>query len=427
MISEIGIRYSDIRATLNAGGGAVTGKLSTAFGVAAKINKWSYHKPMAIAKLFGVTDADILAVDNGISNIAAMVKDGHYAAGSVANTQDRLIFALPDGSASQPYRLTDFAGYDPTQGEWFAMEVSSAHTTNSYGESEVDGPSMTIRFANGSWLEKMAYTSTARAALGVNSTAPDANGVCSWGVIVGTLSASGEYSPTYYYNMGSVKSGTTDTGIGSGVLLPMKGNNLLNPLESDTTVWGLIPALCSMSTDLDKRRYQWYFGSKTKSGEGTDGYKFLPLVADGAMLRFRRISAARKLVKNVRFAINVSASGCTDGAASATWNVEVTNNNTDSLLYKIYITINSTDSGSDGVVYDGTSEYATLDAGVMAQLPSSGSYMRHWNTIDGAARVTVNLTISDVQQSGIYAETLIWDSVTSCGGAGHGTIIYENI
>lgn len=117
-IPTTNVAYTDIRDTLNAGGGNVTDVVATAFKTTAKINKWSFHKPIEEPNvLFDLTDAQIKARHCGLTmNELKLLKsncNGYYGTKTNYSKNDILaqvtecMYTLP----TTYLRLGDFRGY----------------------------------------------------------------------------------------------------------------------------------------------------------------------------------------------------------------------------------------------------------------------------------------------------------------------------
>lgn len=128
------VKLNDVRDTLNANGGNVSDDLTTFFTDGtqsrqkwsgdplalvtyypnANINKWAKYKPIRNSKLLPLY-ADYLA-NNGsmsIESINPLIQDtaGFAFLDTIRNGIDGYTHLLPQGGASEPYRLTDYRGY----------------------------------------------------------------------------------------------------------------------------------------------------------------------------------------------------------------------------------------------------------------------------------------------------------------------------
>lgn len=134
------LHYSDIRDTLNAGGGSVNNNVASAFKEAANINIWSKHKPVKHYYLF-CQDFDTSKPnyvsdwwkgrwgDCGISfpivNSYRQVKDVYDENLNGWNLN------LPIGDESEPLRQGDFARYDTSATRPFGDMSSSPRESKS--------------------------------------------------------------------------------------------------------------------------------------------------------------------------------------------------------------------------------------------------------------------------------------------------------
>lgn len=88
-----------------------------------KINKWSFHKPVQIAKSKSLSDDDYYSVNDGFTNI---VYTSPFEL--MHNLNNGWKYEVPENN----YRLGDFSGYTPNRGSWFQLEINGKTTTN-YG------------------------------------------------------------------------------------------------------------------------------------------------------------------------------------------------------------------------------------------------------------------------------------------------------
>lgn len=122
VIPTSGVTMATVRDTLASYGGTVSNNLSSFFTTSAKINMWSKHKPVILAKDFcqdistGMShyDASWWQGSNGLCGLTPK------RLASYRNVPDYMdgenngwVYALPSGGASSPFRLGDFAGYNP--------------------------------------------------------------------------------------------------------------------------------------------------------------------------------------------------------------------------------------------------------------------------------------------------------------------------
>ena len=88
-----------------------------------KINKWSFHKPVQIAKSKSLSDDDYYSIDDGFTNI-------------VYNSPFELMNNLDHGwkyeVPQNNFRIGDFNDYTQNRGSWFKLEINGKTTTN-YG------------------------------------------------------------------------------------------------------------------------------------------------------------------------------------------------------------------------------------------------------------------------------------------------------
>lgn len=122
VIPTSGVTMATVRDTLASYGGTVSNNLSSFFTTSAKINMWSKHKPVILAKDFcqdisaGMSDynATWWQGSNGMCGLTPK------RLASYRNVPDYMdgenngwVYALPSGGSSSPQRLGDFAGYNP--------------------------------------------------------------------------------------------------------------------------------------------------------------------------------------------------------------------------------------------------------------------------------------------------------------------------
>lgn len=117
---------TNIRDVLNAAGGSVNNNVGSFFSASAKINKYSKYKPVRHVELFRLNDnlykeanygyripdpVNLSAYVNGVKGSSipsqwAKPDDASY------EIQHGWYYQLPTGGNSQPYRLSDFIGYN---------------------------------------------------------------------------------------------------------------------------------------------------------------------------------------------------------------------------------------------------------------------------------------------------------------------------
>ena len=88
-----------------------------------KINKWSFHKPVQIAKSKSLSDDDYYSVDDGFTNI---VYNSPFEL--MHNLNNGWKYELPENN----FRLGDFNDYTSNRGSWFQLEINGK-TTTKYG------------------------------------------------------------------------------------------------------------------------------------------------------------------------------------------------------------------------------------------------------------------------------------------------------
>lgn len=142
---------TNIRDVLNAAGGSVNNNVISFFSASAKINKYSKYKPVRHVELFRLNDnlykeanygyripnpVNLPAYVNGVKGISipsqwAKPDDASY------EIQHGWYYQLPTGGNSQPYRLSDFIGYNTDAkhslfGEVLAPAQINQNTTSMY-------------------------------------------------------------------------------------------------------------------------------------------------------------------------------------------------------------------------------------------------------------------------------------------------------
>lgn len=142
---------TNIRDVLNAAGGSVNNNVISFFCASAKINKYSKYKPVRHVELFRLNDnlykeanygyripdpVNLPAYINGVKGSAipsqwAKPDDASY------EIQHGWYYQLPTGGNSQPYRLSDFIGYNTDAkhslfGEVLAPAQINQNTTSMY-------------------------------------------------------------------------------------------------------------------------------------------------------------------------------------------------------------------------------------------------------------------------------------------------------
>lgn len=110
-ISTSNITWDEIRDTLNENGGSVTNVASTAFKSSANINWAARYKPVPYAIAFNDEDSNWWKASDGKCGVDYPV----YSKTSSVDGNDESSWSpnLPSGGEDEPFRLGDFAGYNP--------------------------------------------------------------------------------------------------------------------------------------------------------------------------------------------------------------------------------------------------------------------------------------------------------------------------
>lgn len=121
ILPETNLTYTDIRDTLNAGGGSVDNTVASAFKPTAKINIFSKHKPV-IRKVDFCQDFDSTKPNyfpewwKGTSGNCGIVFKNVSSPSDLPDVIDGELngweHQLPQGGENAPFRLGDFCGYD---------------------------------------------------------------------------------------------------------------------------------------------------------------------------------------------------------------------------------------------------------------------------------------------------------------------------
>lgn len=184
------INEIDVRDTLNANGGNTNDQWSNLCGAAGKAKYTARYKPVARNVNF-CQDHD----PNGANYVKdwwkAYIVGDTYKSGrcgvdyptytstaslqGVANPATLWGHDYPDGGASQPYRITDFAGYDPQARDLIASAVRNPTTggiiiiggnansnvavvfNNNLGTSALDYTEIGYRTSNSQWLKDLYF------------------------------------------------------------------------------------------------------------------------------------------------------------------------------------------------------------------------------------------------------------------------------
>ena len=143
VLPETDLKVEDIRDTLIANGGSVPTDADGNFAIAdlfkeeAKINQWSVRKPF------------IQAVD-----FTDTWRSGFTVEGTYESFQFMLVYVLPKGGQTMPYRLGDFRGYD-TKAVAPSLEPSVYEQTIVTPGSATSGVLINIDLKNARSLMKM--------------------------------------------------------------------------------------------------------------------------------------------------------------------------------------------------------------------------------------------------------------------------------
>ena len=124
----------NIRDVLNAAGGSVTNEVITFFQTRANINKWSRHKPTPYQKNFDIDFSTDVTRPAGLVWSMKMPKQpsSHIYFNKFCfeilsgNTfYSNWEYQLPNGGQSEPYRLSDFKGYNTEAVQPFTTGISN--------------------------------------------------------------------------------------------------------------------------------------------------------------------------------------------------------------------------------------------------------------------------------------------------------------
>jgi len=121
ILPQTDLHYSDIRDTLNAGGGSVNNDVASAFKASANINMWSKHKPVKLQVLF-CQDIDSSAPNydaewwKGELHNCGLIAKNVINYTEIPDVMDGDMngweYDIPTGGSLYPFRLGDFRKYN---------------------------------------------------------------------------------------------------------------------------------------------------------------------------------------------------------------------------------------------------------------------------------------------------------------------------
>lgn len=158
IIPSENIKYDDIRDTLNANGGSVNNNVSSAFKEAANINPWSKKKPVGYTKDFcqdfSQTKPNYDAhwwkgndrkCGMNITHLYSLAGDNLQQMIDLYKSGNAWTYSPPKGGQTEPFRLTDFAGYCPNARSFFQSYISKGQV---YTINRSDETTLTISWYN---------------------------------------------------------------------------------------------------------------------------------------------------------------------------------------------------------------------------------------------------------------------------------------
>lgn len=127
------VRFVDVRDTLRGNGGSVSDDMASCFTGDAKINKWSWHRPIPHVDeniIPAWWDSKAAEVDYGfdVNNTHAVVELLHDLCAMAESAE--LIWPYP--TEFSPMRLSDFAGYIPSAENPFAVIANVFYESGGY-------------------------------------------------------------------------------------------------------------------------------------------------------------------------------------------------------------------------------------------------------------------------------------------------------
>ena len=126
VIGTSNVDVSTIGNTLNSAGGSVTvNSPITYFTTNAKINRWSKKKPVSYSQEAPLIDSQFKLVNYGLDMTYIGTKTPQTVLSDASKGIDFYPYKLPTGGSNSPYRLSDFAGYNPNAVAPYTLSVST--------------------------------------------------------------------------------------------------------------------------------------------------------------------------------------------------------------------------------------------------------------------------------------------------------------
>lgn len=106
------LKDSEVRDTLNKGGGKTDNDFWTKYKLLSNVNIWSFRKPYATdLDLFYLTDEQIRSINCGLTPL--QIASPTSLPGRIDGKMNGWAYEMPTGGQSSPFRSGDYLGYNP--------------------------------------------------------------------------------------------------------------------------------------------------------------------------------------------------------------------------------------------------------------------------------------------------------------------------
>lgn len=189
----------DIRDTLNANGGSVDNNFLTWFGENSGLNVWSKYKPVISTTLFfslNLWKSSGYKGDNGKCGLNITTYSVETFKTAAQNGTTGWSYTPPQGGTTQPMRVGDFRGYNPSAVNPLGSPVTNGIITGGYASFAIDV------FISGTSETNLTLSDICPLGINSNSLAQYYLGIYMW-----------NSSNSYFYTSGEVIGAEADMNI----------------------------------------------------------------------------------------------------------------------------------------------------------------------------------------------------------------------